>query len=455
MKRHFQILLCLVFTLTCLSLGSCYKYDPIRDKMNRVDNGNKGDNDKPDPKPVVQKDEVGEYLSIVEKIALDKVDTEEGQKLSLKIENKSDSLDYKGRLYVVALNKSSKSTQSVIKSVRSGRILAMKGFDPKSIRVSEEQNTLIYFVGSQDAVIAQKEIKSLTFDCDFTNVKDGDYYILIAYTNKEGQIVTMKQMAGALLVGQGKREQKTYLFSFENWAKRTNSDQYELPIAEDPFSPDFWTSASNIGYSLMPGKEVPYPVNEYKDGYKGSAVSIESRPGKITAGMGKYLVAGSLYSGEARVNKFLSKPLESTLFGQPIEEIPVKLSGYYKYKSGPKYINGETDAPYPNKKDQGTIAVVFYEAPDLDFFLDGNNLYTDKHIIAYKQHFVDDSNWDEWTPFEIDIPVTNKDLYKSIDFLAKKYKIAIVFSSSRRGDQFLGAVGSLLLIDEITLTTEK
>ncbi|MDO4671691.1 MAG: PCMD domain-containing protein, partial [Porphyromonadaceae bacterium] len=188
---------------------------------------------------------------------------------------------------------------------------------------------------------------------------------------------------------------------------------------------------------------------------KGSAVSIESRPGKITAGMGKYLVAGSLYSGEARVNKFLSKPLESTLFGQPIEEIPVKLSGYYKYKSGPKYINGETDAPYPNKKDQGTIAVVFYEAPDLDFFLDGNNLYTDKHIIAYKQHFVDDSNWDEWTPFEIDIPVTNKDLYKSIDFLAKKYKIAIVFSSSRRGDQFLGAVGSLLLIDEITLTTEK
>lgn len=424
MKRYISLLLSLVMTMSCITLTGCYKYDPIRDKMNRVGDSNKPapqPNPNPDPKPQPGEEE-GEWLYIAGQTKTEKVPRETNQKITITLGNKNEKGSYNRKLYLVT---------------------SLQGKD------------MTNFVGSSLKEIPANGKTEVEFNCNFSNVEDGDYYLLVAYTTRTGQVVTINETAGKLLVGNARREQHNYLFSFEVWDKRTPTDQYELPVAEDPFSPTFWTSASNIGYSLMPGRVIPYPVNKAENGFKGACASIQTRPGKKTAGMGKYLVAGSLYSGQAEVSKFLAHPLESSLFGQLIDEIPVKLSGYYKYKPGPKYINGETNTELPGKKDQGTIAVVFYEAPNVDFFLNGTNLYTDPHIIAYKQFFVDATPGDDWIPFEFKIPVTNKELYNNLDFIGKKYKIAIVFASSRRGDQFLGSVESTLYIDEITLTTEK
>ena len=59
---------------------------------------------------------------------------------------------------------------------------------------------------------------------------------------------------------------------------------------------------------------------------------------------------------------------------------------------------------------------------------------------------------DTWTPFEMEFEgkdVDNKEV------MEKKYNLALVFSSSKDGAQFEGAIGSTLYIDEVKISFEK
>ena len=82
--------------------------------------------------------------------------------------------------------------------------------------------------------------------------------------------------------------------------------------------------------------------------------------------------------------------------------------------------------------------------------MDGTNAFTSDHLISVAR-INDARETDEWTEFNI--PFVTKE-GKTIDaqkLKDGKYNVAIVFSSSIRGDLFEGAEGSTLYIDEVEL----
>jgi len=60
---------------------------------------------------------------------------------------------------------------------------------------------------------------------------------------------------------------------------------------------------------------------------------------------------------------------------------------------------------------------------------------------------------EDWTEFEIKFKyLTDIDL----DVLEQNgYSLALVFSSSKQGDRFIGAIGSTLCIDKVRIICEK
>lgn len=98
----------------------------------------------------------------------------------------------------------------------------------------------------------------------------------------------------------------------------------------------------------------------------------------------------------------------------------------------------------PGETDKGSVAVVIYEVSDYEAdYLDGTNLKTDARIAARAvlEKSASSSFATESKTFEVK---------KAFD-ASKKYKIAIVFSSSAYGDSFEGGEDSELFVKSIKL----
>lgn len=103
--------------------------------------------------------------------------------------------------------------------------------------------------------------------------------------------------------------------------------------------------------------------------------------------------------------------------------------------------NSKTDAP--------AINAVLYEVDSYAFdFLDGTNLLTSEKIVA-KASLKDETAKPTYTDFNI-----NFDWGSNKFDPTKKYKLAIVCSSSKDGDKFSGAPGSVLYVDDLKVTFE-
>ena len=92
----------------------------------------------------------------------------------------------------------------------------------------------------------------------------------------------------------------------------------------------------------------------------------------------------------------------------------------------------------PGETDKGSVAVVIYEVSDYEAdYLDGTNLKTDARIAAR-------------AGLEKSASSSFATESKAFD-ASKKYKIAIVFSSSAYGDSFEGGEDSELFVKSIKL----
>ena len=132
-----------------------------------------------------------------------------------------------------------------------------------------------------------------------------------------------------------------------------------------------------------------------------------------------------------------SKPLASTLFGQPYATgIPQELEFVYQYKAGAKVIHGEGKNVELPAQDKGSVSAVFYEVTDDAAFLNGTYLQTEGT---------------DWVTYKLPLEVVNQERDKAIDLTTKKYRLALVFSSSYRGAEYIGAVGSELLLKKVTI----
>ena len=115
------------------------------------------------------------------------------------------------------------------------------------------------------------------------------------------------------------------------------------------------------------------------------------------------------------------------------------MKGWYKYIPGEKFINGEGATKPEEVKvvegaiDECSIMAVLYETT-LDekgnnIPLTGHDINTSDRRVAVAQ-LADGSAKADWESF-------------------KDYQIAIVCSSSKKGDVFVGAGGSTLFIDDL------
>jgi len=268
----------------------------------------------------------------------------------------------------------------------------------------------------------------------------------------------------------------TVSFIYAELATHYHFDYYEEDIM-DELNPDhkfhviyeqadnkkttIWASA-NSGYSILAAGKSPYeyPTCIEQNGYSNRAAKMTTcSTGFLGAMFGSPLAAGNLFLGNFQLD--ITNALKSTHFGMPFERTPISLKGYYKYHSGDIY-QRNTDAS-GNKIDGGEVAeqkdscaiyAVFYETTKEMKYLDGVNILTHPNIISIAL-LKDAGEHDDWTAFNVPFIYQEG---KAIDSKKLKdgiYNLAIVFSSSKDGAIYNGAIGSTLYVDEVELISEK
>ncbi|EJW97543.1 lipoprotein [gut metagenome] len=213
-----------------------------------------------------------------------------------------------------------------------------------------------------------------------------------------------------------------------------------------------WTNA-NAGFNYTGVKAAPedYPTAPAQGGVNGGhCIKLTTKnTGALGAMLKMYLAAGNLFMGSFEIS--IPHVVKATKFGIPFKHVPKKVSGYYKYKSGPVFTKDGKEVP--GKKDIFDIYGIFYETDDNVKTLDGTNQFTSPNLISIAR-IQNAHETDQWTKFEIPFkikPGKNVDMQKLKD---GKYNFALVFSSSIKGDLFEGAEGSTLYIDEVKVDIE-
>lgn len=221
-----------------------------------------------------------------------------------------------------------------------------------------------------------------------------------------------------------------------------------------------WATA-NEGYNILAEtllgegeKLVPefYPTAQVLDGYIGKGARLMTKSTGSLGGMfGSPLAAGNLFVGEF---KLTFPTIKSTHFGLPYghDKAPLALRGFFKYKAGEKFVVN-TSPSQLSKDTWDGYAILFEKAVgSADDFLTGNHGFKDERIVSVARIGTKEQiEANEWTFFEVPFAFING---KSFD-PKKEYMYTIVFSSSKEGDIFNGAVGSTLYIDEVELVVDQ
>ena len=151
----------------------------------------------------------------------------------------------------------------------------------------------------------------------------------------------------------------------------------------------------------------------------------------------------------------LKNALASTRFGVPYAHKPIRMTGYYKFKRGDKMQDrtgkeiAELDYPdfycvvYRNTDEQGN-----------PIQLDGSNVLSHPSIVAIGRIKTTDidASGSQWVYF--DLPIAYNANVERADFENYLYNTTVVFSSSIRGAEFIGAPSSTLWIDNVKLECE-
>lgn len=246
----------------------------------------------------------------------------------------------------------------------------------------------------------------------------------------------------------------TVHFSFEHSELEEKLKKYYVwyESAEDGGKEYPWASG-NAGFnlSMSSAAALNYPTYPQEQGYKGACAALTTRStGLFGVLANKRLAAGSLFLGTFDVTQALKNTLHATRFGVPFARTPLVLKGYYNYQPGEKYqdVNGNIVS---TMEDKGAIYAVLYRNHDdagNAVVLYGDDVKTSQQIVAIAD-MGDISRTNGWQPFRAEF------LYRSEinpELLANQgYSLALVFSSSKEGDHYEGAIGSTLLVDEVEI----
>lgn len=283
---------------------------------------------------------------------------------------------------------------------------------------------------------------------DFSNNKKVEYTV----TAEDG---TMKKYS-VFISGTN----KVVVYDFEDWTvdETQTTPEYQYPIAVGG-----WASCNQavvfikgFGAFAQPNPITyngPFPINKTEEAHGGNyaaeLVSIDTTGSDNMLGQKvPKVTAGSIFLGTFVVTNALKDPMTTTLFGIEYTEKPLLVKGFFKYTPGTEFYNSN-GVLEPDTKDECALSAVLYEVEDVKKeTLDGNNIYTSDKIVASAVYT--NTGTSEYTPFELKLEYKKDKEYDP----NKKYKFAVIFSASKDGAAYNAAVGSRLLIDDVTIVNE-
>jgi len=245
-------------------------------------------------------------------------------------------------------------------------------------------------------------------------------------------------------------------FHFEQARLENN---YQVLYEVDANNRSLVWASGNPGYKLANSGAATqdYPTTLGMGlGRTGHCARLVTREtGSLGGLVGMPIASGNLFIGNFDLSNALGNALGATKFGTTFYHLPLRLTGYYKYQSGPSfYENGKYN---DQKKDIFNIYALFYEKTNEIKVLDGHvaaNQFEHPNMVALA--LIDNAyESDEWVHFDLHFDYERYG--KTIDFdklRAGGYNLAIVLASSKDGDQFKGAPGSTLLVDDLEIVYE-
>ena len=362
------------------------------------------------------------------------------------------------------------------------------GIEADIVRVHLEPTATARLLGATVAPVRQ--VPAHDTDIVFTLAADADTALLrtLSPTFKLSPGATLRCLDGAQpdfrqrrrvvyeVTSQDRRWQRRYtlsfvpaadfpeFFGFENHALNSPDPHYYTWFEEnaDGTARHFWASG-NPGFLLSryDAKPDEYPTSVEAKGRTGTALRLVTQStGELGAAFGKPIAAGNLFVGSFDLAGALLNPLAATRFGVPVNRIPTRFSGYYKWQPGEVFTNAQRKAaqgPAPDGKDAPRIYAVAYRNVDAQgnaVTLDGSNILSSPLVVAVA--LLDDftvtgiKEHDAWVHF--DLPFARRAPIDDRLLDRHGYSLALVFTSSRDGAEFAGAVGSTLLVDDCRLT---
>ena len=251
----------------------------------------------------------------------------------------------------------------------------------------------------------------------------------------------------------------TNIFSFENveTVLGLNNNYYHefYELDKSGGRHNIWASG-NPGAILIKinTQAEDQPTYSTENGYQGRGVCLNTQDaGTLGHMFGKPIAAGNLFMGRFILENVLMDPLKATEFGTPIDRVPVRVRGYYKYRPGDVFTNAKME-PVLGRVDEASIYAVFYRNKDeqgKDIVLYGDDVLSSPYIVR-KAQVASLPPTDEWTLFEMFFEGADADTQI---LLSQGYNMTLVFSSSKDGASFEGAVGSTLYVDEVEVSFEE
>lgn len=249
----------------------------------------------------------------------------------------------------------------------------------------------------------------------------------------------------------------TVAYDFEHYMLEPENQAYYVWQEQADGSLSTVWASGNAGFRLSKASAKPgeYPTYVVEKGRHGYAVACTTRS---TGGFGELvnrrIASGNLFLGKFDVSQALVNTLHATQFGIPFDKKPMSFQGYYKYHRGSDYQDVDGSI-MPDQKDYGAIYAVLYRNHDdkgNPVVLYGDNVKTSPQLVAIADMGdIDDTGDDDWHEFKASfVYYNNKDLDQET-LKTRGYSLAIVFSSSKDGDNFKGAIGSTLILDDVRI----
>ncbi|MDR0988938.1 MAG: PCMD domain-containing protein [Prevotellaceae bacterium] len=245
-------------------------------------------------------------------------------------------------------------------------------------------------------------------------------------------------------------------YSLDTWrSEGTGRGAHDEPAEEGLATSSTGALFLNV-LNILTGYPVLQETDEVVAGAAAAKLVTLDNSKKVTA-LYPAIVPGSLFTGTFSLD--MLDRLNSTKFGVPYNDLmPVAFKGWYKYLPGEIFYDGK-GATTPDEvkilddvTDECAIQAVLYEAEDLqgkEVTLTGNTINTSPFRVAVAS-LKEGGAQEKYTAFEIPFEYLPGQTF----IKGKKYKMAIVCSSSKEGDDFRGAGGSTLYLDELEIVSD-